>query len=92
MMINYSPILKKMIKFFYRKKGSLVIADTTGFHRGPNWELSKINDLKERNLINITFNSGSKYLRKKQLENFRFSTFEKSSNPQKLSEIINFND
>lgn len=74
------------------KKGSLVIADTTGFHKGPNWELSKINDLKERNLINITFNSGSKYLRKKQLENFRFSTFEKSSNPQKLSEIINFYD
>lgn len=74
------------------KKGTLVIADTTGFHKGPNWELGKISNLKERNLINITFNSGSRYLRKKQLEKLSFSTLKKSSIPQKLSEIINFYD
>jgi len=74
------------------KKGTVVIADTTGFHKGPNWELGKISDLKERNLINITFNSGSKYLRKKKLEKLRFSSFEKVSSSSNLSEIINFYD
>jgi hypothetical protein len=88
----FSHFSKKDQIFCTGKKGTLVIADTTGFHKGPNWELSKIKNLKERNLINITFSSGSKHLRKKKLEKLRFSSLEKISNTQKLSKILNFYD
>lgn len=69
---NFGRVSDFEIKKFYKKEdvlelhgkaGTLIIADTTGFHRGPFWDLNNLQFLKERTLINISVTSGNRYLR-----------------------------
>jgi ribosomal protein S8 len=72
---NFGRVSDVEIKKFYSEEdilelqgdaGTLIIADTSGFHRGPFWDLNNLQFLKERTLINISVTSGSRYLRNNQ--------------------------
>ena len=76
---------KKNTQKCYFKKGTVIIADTTGFHRGPVWDYKKkFENLKSRTLINFTI---SEFTKNKKINNqsipaeyiSNFSDYQKSS-------------